>query len=1799
MSAPSMLDVDLGEDLCDRLRDLAERYPKGLGLVKEFLQNADDAGATYLRVLYDRRQHTGTLPDPEMDVALGPALLFVNDRSFDLEDIRRIHRISDSGKVADAGRTGRFGQGFNTSYSISDHPSLVTGNRIIWFDPHRRIQGRMRNSYPWDLAEAAVLWPAWLTTFLPAQVASDGRPFAGAAFRLPLRNHKEAERSKIRRGEPFLHEHFDAIVEEVQRTGPPLLLFLRSVLTLELSEIDAEGREQLRLRITTQNTEEVEAARARLRAGIRGEPVLLLESWLRSSEPPPVAKYTHTFFITRGPEPSETQSWEVVTGIFRGTDDALLKHALALSGRPGSREKAIPWAGAAAPSSADTRGGMLSCFLPLPESSHYPVWLHGWFAVDSARRGIARTSEVDELIQQRVKWNEQLMRHAVGPAWAQLLVRLRDSPGAPASPYANFPNDPAHQDGLDQALREGFYATASALPLFRGHGTQQEWVKPDALHWNIPAASHDALAEPLRAASCVIAVPPLPVTIDRGLARAKAPVRALTPKALREYLMSTCNALTFECTPSESPTPLLSKPDRIIALARFCAQDGPEHLTGLPLALCTDGKLRRFDVARTLWIAAESQRALLSPIPNRQLDPGLVTAAVKGQSVPKAGVRTVDTTGLLDIIQTVLSIGTPEAAWLEAAFELLGQVPPAQLEPHREPLQALRLLPNQSAQHVMMGKMATPLLPGATDADLLASLQRLRLPIVTGPPQLVAAVARFASRHPNYVWSVTTTDVADMLASVSVGATLDWTALAEASVRGPLLDLLSKPGWMDTTDKRLSSLRALSLLPTMNGELVAASSPHVYIPTGFTPPEGVGGDLKLLDLGEGGRWKPLAEMLGVPPLSGLRFVRDVLLPELRTAAPAQQDRLLLWLRDELPLVERQLKDDERQALLRELRQSPLLPANTGELCAPIRIYAPGAEEPEELLGPLARKPDRSRFSRQWEMWNQFFERLQLPRKPLAIDLLERIDGLIGLASAQGVAAAAPMVHLIAKHIAKNWRELEGIQVRGSKTLARCLRELQWLPARSMDAAECTGARVPEARLYLPRELAQGSLRHLLASVSLVYYEGDLSVEMAREIGVRTTAEPVDVLAHLDSIRKLHPASGTKAAQTLSRGFKEILKYIGALDVKETALIHGELERLKPEPILLVRGQWWRPARVFMKRMADAIPGAITIAEDTELLRAVDDSLVSTGLHRLGVRESPSSEDWLEVLENLSKAHAEQPLPPGKGALARTALAAIAHADADWLQAVNPWIMTAEARLVRALDAFIPDDARLKTLALKSPIHLVEAIEPIQTVARRAGTPSLHASLTERLKDVNEESEQPETTRWKGLHTRRFQSVEFYEALRRIVYDNAFSSTDEMDDPMQLAARPALQAARRLRLKVASLLQVEVVLDDLAETIIFEHPSASFFNESEHVLWLHAGKPRRMFDELVRAICRLCQVTDTLRVSRLLEAEPEEMHALLDEEGVAVVSDGVTMPHPNTSAAQQQGARSDEDETQERPLEEDEVVTSSAMDPAGHEGVYSQPAAYMPECPSPSYAFPVQGHRYDPLRPVDPDAPRPLGDGSSHPWVAGGTGPAGSGVSSARLGGSGHARPMPDYDTGTADPAALIEVQRAAVEQVRTWEQKRGRPVQDAAPGSTWELVSGEGDQQRKIKVRGLTGPWTARGIALTRAHLDKARQEGSSWWLYVVEHALDPQRVSILSIPNPATNMTEIRIGSDWRTTAEGENPQDSSPQRGDRVELSEGQSAVVVDVDDTFAPLFDVTLRMEDGSTRTCVWQPHWKRRS
>ena len=56
----NILDVqDFGQkaDLCVRIREILRNYPEGSSILKELIQNADDAGATEISFVLDLRKH--------------------------------------------------------------------------------------------------------------------------------------------------------------------------------------------------------------------------------------------------------------------------------------------------------------------------------------------------------------------------------------------------------------------------------------------------------------------------------------------------------------------------------------------------------------------------------------------------------------------------------------------------------------------------------------------------------------------------------------------------------------------------------------------------------------------------------------------------------------------------------------------------------------------------------------------------------------------------------------------------------------------------------------------------------------------------------------------------------------------------------------------------------------------------------------------------------------------------------------------------------------------------------------------------------------------------------------------------------------------------------------------------------------------------------------------------------------------------------------------------------------------------------------------------------------------------------------------------------------------------------------------------------------------------------------------------------------------------------------------------------------------------------------------------------------
>ena len=105
---------DFGQkvDLTQRIREIMLNYPDGSSILKELLQNSDDARATDVKFCLDLRTHpTDGLAYPKLGPFQGPALLVYNSGVFAESDFKSIQNIGDSEKKKQITSTGRFGIG--------------------------------------------------------------------------------------------------------------------------------------------------------------------------------------------------------------------------------------------------------------------------------------------------------------------------------------------------------------------------------------------------------------------------------------------------------------------------------------------------------------------------------------------------------------------------------------------------------------------------------------------------------------------------------------------------------------------------------------------------------------------------------------------------------------------------------------------------------------------------------------------------------------------------------------------------------------------------------------------------------------------------------------------------------------------------------------------------------------------------------------------------------------------------------------------------------------------------------------------------------------------------------------------------------------------------------------------------------------------------------------------------------------------------------------------------------------------------------------------------------------------------------------------------------------------------------------------------------------------------------------------------------------------------------------------------------------------------------------------------------
>ncbi|KAF7986757.1 hypothetical protein HWV62_20340 [Athelia sp. TMB] len=382
-------------------------YPFSVGLLREFLQNSDDAKASTQIFVLDVRTHpTKTLYRPELSGTQGPALLACNDALFLESDWEAVQRPHESSKVADTNKIGKYGVGFRSCYHVTDNPQILSGSSLAIFDPHHDFTDT--GGAFLDFVEHSSLYEDQLSGFEFFLKGNYTETCPKTIVRLPLRTTAGALNSRIK-GEVVepskISKIFKSFIEEELSIA---LLFLTSVTSIKIFEIDDSGARCL--------------AEAEL---VKGRPET------HETGGGSMSTYLSGVNVTRG-DNAESQSWRIFSASYQRSEAAsVLSVRLGYDVAPALKKQKlhpnIAFAVPLDPHSLKQKKGRLYTFLPLPLSTGFPCHVHALFALTPDRQHLRNGEEkglvegVDSVI---VEWNRLLFDTFIPNAWAAMIPVL-------------------------------------------------------------------------------------------------------------------------------------------------------------------------------------------------------------------------------------------------------------------------------------------------------------------------------------------------------------------------------------------------------------------------------------------------------------------------------------------------------------------------------------------------------------------------------------------------------------------------------------------------------------------------------------------------------------------------------------------------------------------------------------------------------------------------------------------------------------------------------------------------------------------------------------------------------------------------------------------------------------------------------------------------------------------------------------------------------------------------------------------------------------------------------------------------------------------------------------------------------------------------------------------------------------------------------------------------------------------------------------------------------------------------------
>ena len=621
--------------LVPQLKNLITDYELGVSLFKEFVQNADDAGATSLHFRLDLRRHRsekGYLFRP----LLGPSLLVHNNAVFSKEDRSNLKKVAESEKRDDLNSIGKFGVGFNNVYAITDYPSLLSAGHVTLYDPHPHITKRFGESNTAINIALPNFWSKeefkpWANSFVGMGLEKGVESYPETIFRLPLRDVKQAELSEINK-EPCSTDKMKELLEQLADIGSEFLLFAKNLLDIRVDVIPKSSKTEKAktlVEVVTSNPDAVKESRTKIYEFLRAKTFAEFQEKLSESGSVE-SQWTHMFRVKHGTKKSK-EKWLISQCVTAGPEGVLTDTSAKT--RNAGKGTAPPLAGTAVqlcpktnvpiPFSSDDESkiGKLFCGLPIGKTeTTLPVHINGMFALGSGRTALSGSDGIE------AEWNQGLFEHAVSQSYISLLNFVKEVCGVEAASkyYELWPNSQQCTTRELKSFVDGFSTritqqdkTIAGIALEDDGDHVPQWICPEKILTPMVAPQDHRLKELL---------------IEEGVPQPYIAV----PSHVREYLkeslkfhvglkwmashFKTPKDFTFELSSSQWPSIKANDDLKIwlrfaIALKNQNSKKGDViSLHGLPFAKCEDGLVRNFGEcgwANTALIATTLEKEIL------------------------------------------------------------------------------------------------------------------------------------------------------------------------------------------------------------------------------------------------------------------------------------------------------------------------------------------------------------------------------------------------------------------------------------------------------------------------------------------------------------------------------------------------------------------------------------------------------------------------------------------------------------------------------------------------------------------------------------------------------------------------------------------------------------------------------------------------------------------------------------------------------------------------------------------------------------------------------------------------------------------------------------------------------------------------------------------------------------------------------------------------------------------------------------------------------------------------------------